>query len=514
METVRLPLSEIQPYHRNPRDHSDVDAIAGSLQQFGWRQPLVVDADRVLIVGHGRYFAALKIGMTEAPVHFATDLTPEQVRAYRIVDNQSHTFSEWDFGLLAEELEALEGADYDLDSLGFTAEDLAKIMDAGDESEAAAGIIQDEIPDPPADPIAKRGDLWILGQHRVLCGDSTNAADVARLMGGATANLIHADPPYGMGKEAAGVVNDNLYAAKLDAFQMEWWRAFRQHTADNGSAYIWGNAPDLWRLWYVEGLSKTEKLELRNEIVWDKQSIAGMASDLMTQFPTATERCLFFQFGDQFRGNVNTDAFPESWEPIRAYMEQQATAAAVGPKQIKAACGCGMYAHWFTRSQFTLIPANHYKTLAKQYPEQFRRPWRDLKREWDRVKGGPTSEIQGARSYFDNGHSIMTDVWQFPRVTGEDRHDHATPKPVAMMVRAIKSSCPPNGIVAEPFGGSGSTLIAAEQIGRSCYTMEISPQYVDVICQRWAKLTGKEPVLELDARPVTPAKPAKKQKAT
>jgi hypothetical protein len=315
-------------------------------------------------------------------------------------------------------------------------------------------------------------------------------------MSGKRAALLHADPPYGMGKQADGVANDNLYRERLDDFQMEWWATFRTFLEDNASAYIWGNAPDLWRLWYAGGLAESEQLELRNEIVWDKKSIPGMASPGLTQYPIASERCLFFQIGDQFLGNINAEDFPETWEPLRAYMEGEAVAAAIKPGDIKRVCGCGMYSHWFTRSQFNLIPEKHYATLAAAYPGRFARPWASLKAEWDKVRGGPQSEIQGARSYFDNAHDVMRDVWEFPRVSGDDRHGHATPKPVAMMERVMRSSLPSGGLCVEPFGGSGATLMGAESTGRVCYTMELQPKYVDVIVKRWQDFTGKKATLE------------------
>ena len=151
-----------------------------------------------------------------------------------------------------------------------------------------------------------RGDVWQLGNHRVMCGDSTNPLDVVKLTNGEIAQLLHADPPYGMGKEGDGVANDNLYKEKLDKFQMDWWYAFRPHLADNASAYIWGNAPDLWRLWYVGGLESSEPLTFRNEIVWSKEQAQGQLSDKHRMFPTASERCLFFMLGEQgFSNNAN-----------------------------------------------------------------------------------------------------------------------------------------------------------------------------------------------------------------
>jgi DNA modification methylase len=378
----------------------------------------------------------------------------------------------------------------------FDADDLAEILGTVEELPAEGLTDADDVPEAPEEPVTKPGDVWLLGKHRVMCGDSTVITDVERLMAGAKAALMHADPPYGMGKASDGVANDNLYNEDLDSFQMEWWATFRPFLLDNASAYIWGNAPELWRLWYKAGLGESEKLELRNQIVWDKKAIPGMKSPGLTQYPIASEHCLFFQFGNQFLGNVNADDFPETWEPIRSYMEGEARAANINAATIKERCGVQMFSHWFTRSQFTLIPENHYKTLASAYVGRFLRPWRQLKTEWDKVKGGPNSEVQGARSYFDNAHDVMRDVWEFGRVTGEERHGHATPKPVAMMERVMLSSLPKGGLCVEPFGGSGSTLMGAEKTGRACYSMELNPIYCDVIVKRWEDFTGKKAMLE------------------
>jgi DNA modification methylase len=352
--------------------------------------------------------------------------------------------------------------------------------------------------------------VWVLGRHRVMCGDSTDPLDVAKLMDGQQAHLVHADPPYGMGKEKEGVANDNLYGPKLDAFQMAWWRAYRPHVRDNASAYIWGNAPDLWRLWYQGGLADSERLTFRNEIVWSKGSagaagITHMGADFLRQYPNETERCLFFMLGEQSLSN-NADSFWEGFEPIRAHLEGEAKRMGWGPSDIKRLCGVGMYSHWFSRSQWVLIPRNHYETLQKAAEgAAFTLTYDEILNGRDGGRDGLEALRQGfyaSRAYFDNTHELMTDVWKYPRVMGEERHGHATPKPVPMMVRAIKSSCPPDGLVVEPFGGSGSTLAAAEQAGRTCYCMELSPAYVDVIVKRWQSMTGQE-VHSTDGRPFT-----------
>jgi DNA modification methylase len=479
------PTDSIQPYDRNPRINSkSVDAVARSIQEFGFRQPIVVDDAGIIIVGHTRWKAAKSLGMETVPVHVATGMTPEKIRTYRIADNKTAELSDWDMDILPSELSALREMDIDLNAIGFSDEELEKILGAG--IHGNDGITDpDAVPEPPDDAITQPGDIWILGKHRLMCGDSTNQNDARKLMSGAKAQLIHSDPPYGMGKESDGVTNDNLYGEALDAFQMKWWATFREFLTDNASAYIWGIAQNLWRLWYCSGLGDSEKLELRNQIVWDKKNIPGMKSGLLTQYAISSEHCLFFQLGDQFRGNINTDDFPEDWEAVRAYLSSESDAAAITPSDITRVCGVGMYGHWFTKSQFTLIPEKHYKSLASEYHGRFTRPWTEINRQFDKVKFA-------LRSYFDNTHDIMRDVWDFSRVTGDERYGHATPKPVAMIERIIKSSLPQGGLCVEPFGGSGSTLIAAEKTGRICYTMEIQGRFCDVIVQRWENYSGQK----------------------
>jgi len=485
----KLPVSELIPYARNARTHSDaqVAQIAASIKEFGWTNPVLIDGERGIIAGHGRVLAARKLGMEEVPCIELAHLTEAQKRAYILADNQLAANAGWDMELLKIELGDLDEAGFDLSLIGFDEGFLAGLLE-----DLPEGLTDpDETPEAPEQPVTQPGDVWICGKHRVMCGDSTVITDVERLMAGAKARLLHADPPYGMGKESDGVANDNLYGDDLDKFQMEWWATVRPFLEDNASAYIWGNAPDLWRLWYVGGLLQSEKLELRNEIVWDKGSVRGMASEGFTQYPTASERCLFFQIGDQFLGNINAEDFPESWEPLRAYLEGEAKAAGVNQAEVKRVCGVSMYSHWFTRSQFQLIPEKHYRALAEAFPGYFKRDWFELKAEWDLV---------AARSYFDNSHETMRDVWEYPIVTGEDRQGHATPKPVAMMERILKSSLPVGGLVVEPFGGSGSTLMGAEKSGRVCYTMELKPEYCDVIITRWQNFTGQEATLESTGR--------------
>lgn len=497
-----VAVGELREYGRNARTHSvdQVAQIAASIREFGFTNPILIDEELEIIAGHGRLQAAISLGLETVPTIRLTGLTDEKKRALRLADNQLALNAGWDLDLLAEEIQGLDLDGFDLEILGFEDEFLGDLLawssdfEGGDNADDGddEGGGEESIPEPKPDPISKPGDVWILGKHRVMCGDSTSVTDVEKLMAGQQALLLHADPPYGMGKQSAGVENDNIYGEKLDAFQLEWWATYRTFLHEKASAYIWGNAPDLWRLWYRAGLGDSEVIRFCNEIVWSKSNIAGMASPDMTHYPIASERCLFFQLGEQYVGNVNASDFPESWEVIRGYLAGEAKAAGVKAADINRVCGVGMYSHWFTKSQFTLIPEDHYEKLAIEYPGRFTKPWRELKRIWEQLR----SSTLGNRSYFDNAHEPMIDVWTYSRVGGEERHGHATPKPVDMMVRIMMSSLPRGGLCVEPFGGSGSTLIGAERAGRVCYTMELQPQYVDVIVKRWQKETGRRARLE------------------
>ena len=312
-------------------------------------------------------------------------------------------------------------------------------------------------------------------------------------MAGQKAALLHADPPYGMGKEGDGVANDNLYKEKLDAFQMDWWACFRTFLEDNASAYIWGNAPDLWRLWYSGGLSSEERVTIRNEIVWKKPGGFGISSAEMRGYPPQTERCIFFIIGEQ-GFNDNADNYWEGWEPVRSWLDGQRKSSGLTTAQCNQICGKqNMTQAAFTKGGFRLILKEDYAALCEATGgKYFKREYDDLKREYDDLK----REFYAGRAYFDNTHENMTDVWEFGRVTGEDRFGHATPKPVAMMERVMRSSLPKDGICVEPFGGSGSTLMGAEKTGRICYTMELQAKYCDVIIKRWQDFTGQQAVHE------------------
>jgi len=217
------PIDAITPYDRNPRLNDDaVDAVAASLAEFGFRQPIVVDGDGVIIVGHTRWKAAKKLGLTEAPVHVATDLTDEQVRAYRIADNKTGELAEWDFEILPIEIAELHRGDIDMEDFGFDSKELTQLLDA------AKGIEQgltdpDAVPEPPDDPITQPGDIWVLGDHRLMCGDSGSPEDLDRLLDGAGIDLVAMDPPYNVRLEPR---SNNAIAAGLSSFSSTHHQSF------------------------------------------------------------------------------------------------------------------------------------------------------------------------------------------------------------------------------------------------------------------------------------------------
>jgi len=486
-QVEKVLIEKLIPYARNARTHDEaqVSQIAASIKEFGFNNPILISDDYSIIAGHGRLAAARKLGLAEVPVIRLSHLSDTQRKAYVLADNRLALNAGWDNDLLKLELIELKAEDVDLEMLGFSVEELDGLLNALEPTEGLTD--EDAVPEPPPEPITKPGDIWILGKHRLMCGDSTSVDAVERLMAGAKAQLLHADPPYGMGKEGEGVANDNIYGDKLDAFQMEWWATFRTFLENNASVYIWGNAPDLWRLWYCGGLSNSERMTIRNEIVWDKKAagaggISHMGADGFRQFPNATERCLFFMIGEQVFNN-NADNYWEGWEPIRSYLENEMKRCGWTTKDLNNITGTQMAGHWVTKSQWAMITADHYAKIQKAA-----RDHDAFKRDHDALK----RDFYATRACFDNTHDNMTDVWEFPRVTGEERHGHATPKPVAMMERVMKSSLPKGGICVEPFGGSGSTLMGAEKTGRICYTMELQAKYVDVIVKRWEEFTGKK----------------------
>lgn len=489
------PITELVPYAGNARTHSEdqVAQIAASIKEFGFNSPVLIDKDNGIIAGHGRVMAAMKLGLDLVPTVTLDHLSDAERRAYILADNRLALNAGWDEAILASELQRLE-SEIDLHLLGFDDNELTALLNS---QELEPMTDEDAVPDAPENPVTVEGDVWLLGRHRLMCGDSTSIDAVQRLMNGNKAALIHADPPYGMGKEGDGVANDNLYKKKLDQFQMDWWNTCRIFAENNGSAYIWGNSEDLWRLWYSGGLSTSEGLTFRNDILWHQEGVSwgkdGMGN--LRQFANMGEHCLFFMLGEQGFNN-NADNYWVGWDSLRLYLVTEKEKSGLTNEQIKTATS-STHTHYWTTSQWAFPTKDNYEAIqALAQGKHFMRKYDDLKKEYDHLKGN----FNDSRAYFDSGHDKMSDVWRFDRVRGKDRHGHATPKPVAMMERVMLSSLPKRGVCLEPFAGSGTTLISAEKTGRICFTMELMPDHCDVIIKRWQDYTGQQATHEVSGK--------------
>ena len=286
-------VSDLVPADYNPRkiDKKQRSGLKKSLEKFGYLQDIIVNVrgNKNIIVGGHRRLEGLGLELSEEIECTVVDLSELQEKALNIALNNRHISGDYETEGLEKILAELKDGLEDFDDLNF--DDLAVEFDFNFEEEPPGEA--DNIPDVPENPVIKLGDLIELGEHRLLCGDSTDKVQVGKLMGGNKAVLLHADPPYGMGKEKDGVENDNLYREKLDLFQIDWWKTYRPFLEYNSSVYIWGNAEDLWRIWFLK-LSLLERFTLRNEIIWNKEHGQGENSSQHRMFPTATERCLFF----------------------------------------------------------------------------------------------------------------------------------------------------------------------------------------------------------------------------
>ena len=496
------PIEKGIPNPRNPNTHPEgqIELLAKIIDFQGWRSPIVVSKSSGFIVrGHGRLLAAQRLKLKKVPIDVQVYDNEAQEWADLVADNRIAELAEMDRATLKDLIEELDTGELDLDLTGFDEASLEDLMSEFFVPEEG-NTDEDEIPE-EVEARTKPGDLWQLGDHRLLCGDCTKAEDVEKVTGGGEVCLVHADPPYGMGKEKDGIANDNLYREKLDAFQMEWWRAVRPRLEDNASAYIWGNAPDLWRLWFLGGLNESERMTHRSQIIWDKPPSASawgspIGSDKMRSFPHGYETCLFVMLGEQGFNN-NADNYWEGWEPIRAYLDGERKKAGFSNAQCNEICGKqNMTQAAFTRGGFRLITEEDYNKLQKASKgKAFKRAYDSIKQEHDGLKeehDGLKQEFYKTRAFFDNTHDNMTDVWDFPRVTGEERFGHATPKPVAMIERVFSSSSPKGSKILVPFGGTFPEVIAAQRLERICYGIEIDPHYCDVAIQRWEDFTGKK----------------------
>ena len=381
MNIIMKPTAELIPYAQNAKVHDkkQVANVANSIKRFGWQQPIVIDDNGVVVIGHCRLMAAKKLKMKEVPVTIASGLTDEEIRELRLADNKTNE-SDWDFGLLAEDTQDLEFEGFDFD-WGLPGEEMEP-----DE------IVEDDYDEElPEEPISKHGDIWQLGRHRLMCGDSTQPDDIDKLMAGEKADLLLTDPPYNVAYEGGTgmtIQNDDMEDAEFRQFLREAFKC-ADHAMKPGAAfYIWHADSEGYNF---RGACHDIGWQVRQCLIWNKNSLVLGRQDYQWKH----EPCLY--------------------------------------------------------------------------------GWKD-----------------GASHNWNNDRK-QTTVLDFDRPKKNDIHP--TMKPIALFEYQIHNSCPDGGIVLDSFAGSGTTIMACEQDGRTAYCMELDPKYVDAIINRWEKFTGEKAML-------------------
>ncbi len=415
MQIIYKHIDELIPYENNPR-HNDqaVDAVAASIKEFGFRNPIIIDKNNVIVAGHTRQKAAKQLGLTEVPCVMADDLTDEQIRAFRIADNKTTEIAEWNFDLLRDELAALEDM-----FTGFDSQEIDDLL-----AEALEPLEDDYEVELPTEPRAKLGDIYQLGEHRLMCGDSTKAEDVAILMDNKTAALLFTSPPYADIRDYGG--DKDLSTENLSGF-IAAYQDYAEYQCVNLG--IKRHEHEIVRYWdiYISAAEKAGyKLMAWN--VWDKL-MAGSVGQQSAFFPVRHE--WIFVFGTE-------------WKDINLTWEKK-------PGSINTS-----------------------------------------RRRVVRQKDGTTKT--STRGDTSQPHKKMESVVHISPELGEIRSQHPATYPVELPAEYIKAMTKVNDITIDPFGGSGTTLIACEQLNRKCYMMELDPAYIDVIIDRWETYTGQEAV--------------------
>jgi len=402
-----------------------VSAVARSIREYGFKVAIVVDADGVIICGHTRYKAALQLGLREVPVHIADNLTPAQVKAFRIADNQLASLSEFDTDLLSAELAQLKALEYDLSVLGFESDELLELLS----SVGNAGLVDpDAIPTAVGQAVSQRGDLWILGEHRLLVGDSSSADDLDRLLNGAPVHLVNTDPPYNVKVEPR---SNNAFVVGETTF----------HPVPESS----GRRDQPVR-------ATTQQLRARDRpLKNDCVSDADFTVMLGAWFGNIARVLIpgggFYIWG----GYANIENYPPVLRATGLYFSQ------------------------------TII-------WDKQHPVLTRKDFMGA-HEWSFY-----GWKEGAAHRFF-GPANIPDLWHVKKVSPQAMI-HLTEKPVELAARAMQYSTRRGENVLDLFGGSGSTLIAAEQQGRKAFLMELDELYADTIVMRFQTFTGKQAILE------------------
>jgi len=397
----RRPIDRLIPYIRNARTHTEeqVAQVAASIVEFGWTNPILVGADRVIIAGHARLLAARKLGMTEVPVIVLDHLSETQRRALVLADNRLALSAGWDEEMLRVELAALGEDGFKLDLVGFTDEEIESLL-RDPEQVVEGSTDEDAVPETPETAVTVPGDIWLLGEHRLLCGDATQMADVEKVLAGGLADMAFLDPPY----------NVNYGATMKDKLRGKKRKIANDNLGDGFEQFLRDSCTNL--------LAVTK----------------GAIYICMSSSEIHTLQRVFREAGG----------------------------------------------HWST----FIVWAKNTFTMGRS---DYQRQYEPILYGW---KEGTDHFWCGAR---DQG-----DVWFIKKPHVNDLHPMM--KPVELVERAIRNSSKSRDTVLDPFGGSGTTLIACERSGRQARLIELEPKYIDVIIRRWQGFTGNEATLEGDGR--------------
>ena len=379
-------VKSLIPYARNARTHSDMQVaqIAASIKEFGFLNPIVIAEDNTVLCGHGRLMAAQKLGLKKVPCVKESHLTETQRRAFIIADNKLSLNAGWDNELLSVELTELQGADFDLDLLGFDEKELSQLFDEGNEIQEDEFDVETELTKPT---FSKSGDIWSLGRHRLVCGDSTKEETYKRLMGKKKANLVMTDPPYNVDYQgsAGKIKNDNMESDKFYQFLFDAFVNMEQAMASDASIYVFH--------------ADTEGLNFRKAFIDAGFYLSG---------------CCIWKKPSLVLGRS-----PYQWQ---------------------------------------------HEPCLYGWKKKGKHQWYSGRKE--------------------------TTVWEFEK--SKKNSEHPTMKPIPLLAYPITNSTMSNAIVLDPFGGSGSTLIACEQTDRICYTIELDEKFCDVIVNRYLEQVGTD----------------------
>lgn len=424
MDNINIKHQKVEaliPYENNPRNNENaVEAVAGSIREFGFKNPIIVDQNNVIVAGHTRLLAAKELGLKEVPTIIADDLTTEQINAYRLVDNKTNELAQWDIDMLERELSEIDSID--MEEFGF--DDFPDLeLDK---------VIEDDFEDEELDheePISQSGEIYQLGNHRLMVGDSTKKEDVRALTDGAQMDLLVTDPPYnvdynGGTEDAMTIENDNMGKEHFVEFLTAAFENAAEALRPGGGFYIWHAESTAGE--FIKALEAAE-LEFRQRLIWVKSSLVLGRQD----FQWKHEPCFY------------------GWKEGAA--------------------------HYFTADRTNTTVIEDAPNINAMNKDELKDYIKDLK------------------DVIDEGSTILR------ADKPSSSRQHPTMKPVKLMAHHLAYSTRQGENVIDLFGGSGSTLMAAEQLGRNCYIMEFDPKYADVIITRWEEFTGQEAELIKEA---------------